>query len=108
MGGETGAPGDRGDVGQMGPVGPQGPRGLQGPKGDSGQGAEAELPGWVIPVDVIMGLLIVGAYVALFGYLRSSSTVPVAQGVPMQQSYLLSERPSQPRKSRWGNKKNLN
>ena len=133
--GETGANGDRGDVGQMGPLGPQGqkgdrgerggqghdgvqglqgaggpqgPRGLQGPKGDNGQGGEAELPGWVIPVDVIMGLLIVGAYVALFGYLRSSTTVPMSAGVPMAQSYLLAERPNQPRKSRWGNKKNLN
>ena len=92
--------------------GQQGQRGLQGPKGDTGSG-EAELPDWVMPVDILMGAAIVGAYVILLCYLRAGRAV---QAVPMgppagpSSAYTVLDGPygAKPRKSRWGNKNNLN
>ena len=109
--GERGQQGHDGIQGLQGAPGQQGPRGLQGPKGDTGDGAEAELPGWVLPVDVIMGLAIVVAYVLLLGYLRTGravAAVPTAPAYAAPDTYVLAEKTRQPRKSRWGNKKNLN
>ena len=136
--GEKGEQGDRGDIGQQGPIGhrgekgdkgetgpqgregiqglqgvpgAQGPRGLQGPKGDTGSG-EAELPDWVMPVDILMGAAIVGAYVILLCYLRAGravQAVPVGPvGPASSASYVLDGYNAKPRKSRWGNKNNLN